>query len=81
MVIGFTNQFQTSNPIFVELSRKVSQETINKIENKLSKFISAYGERTNGDYSDFNIVIAIEKVMNSTGLKWQFLRPDVFITY
>lgn len=81
MVIGFTDQFQTSNPVFVALSRKVSKNTVNRIESTLSKFISSYGERTNGDYSDFNIVVAIEKVMNSTGLKWQFLRPDVFITY
>lgn len=81
MVIGFTDQFSNNTPIFVVLSRTVSQGTIKKIELALEKLIACYGEANNGDYSGFDMHGAIERVMNSSRLKWNFFKPDVFIYY
>ena len=82
MVIGFMEQCSsTATPIYVVLSRTVSQETVKKLSAALDKVIARYGEKTNGDYSEFDICVAIDFVMNKSKLKWHFMRPDVFIYY
>ena len=81
MIIGFATQSMDSTTIFVELSRKVSAETIKKLEGNLDKLVENYGARNNGDYSGFNIYAAVETVMNRSRLKWRFLKPDVYIYF
>lgn len=80
MLIAFKSQ-ASNDVIYVELARSVSVETIKKIENRLDKIINRYEEANNGDYYNFNIYEAIEKVMNASKLKWYFPRPDVTIYF
>ena len=81
MILGFSSQSAESNTMFVELSRKVSEETTKKLETSLDRLIESYGIRNNGDYSGFNIYAAVETVMNRSRLKWRFLKPDVYIYF
>ena len=81
MLICFESQSGSNGSVYVELARTVSQETVKKLELKLDRLIENYAEAHNGDCYGFNIYEAIEKVMNTSKLKWRFPCPDVTIYY